>query len=290
MTNQLLTRPFYLGVVIFLFLGEGRSGAQVYSNDQGAREAIFVTKVIELDEFIHRFNNDSSSAIRGYYLSHHRSFDKSREDLIRSLFNYTTEKWDSVQLGQFVRRVTDPEHPEWLGFLRDNWYAEARCSFRYEAGTVDIPLVLKLQLNPDHSAEWVIAAVKPPSPLKEGPPVPEPTPQAGTKKHFIQPAANDTYFAELDRDFADKQHLSDIFDAKFFQRRYSAGFFQALVQDKLKFIAVRAIKYHYLQVQDWIFTVENFDRSTRNSGWLISSIRSVSSGQRSEYEKRLLEE
>jgi hypothetical protein len=290
MPKRLLSGSFHLALAASLVLGAPKTGAQVYSNDEGAREAIFVTKVVELDEFIHRFNNDSSSAIRAYYLSHRRSFDKSREALIRSLFNYTTQKWDSAQIDRFVRCVTDPEHPEWLGFLRDNWYAEARCSFRYQESVVDIPLVLKIQLNPDHTAEWVIAAVKPALQWKESPPVPEPAPQQSAKRHFIQPAANDTYFAELDKVLSDKRHLADILDTKFFHRHYSAAFFQALVDDKLKFIAVRAIKYHYLQVHDWIFTVENFDRSTRNSGWLISSIRPVNAGQRSEYEKKLLEE
>jgi hypothetical protein len=265
------------------------AGAQVYSNDMGVREANFVAKVVLLDEFIHRFNNDTSSEIRRYYLDHHRPFDKSRAQLIRSLFNYSTQSWDSLLVERFIRQATDPENPDLLGFLADRWYAEAKCRFLYNAVGMDIRLILRVRLNPDHSAEWVIVAVKPEFDLRPDSSA-LPALRPGKRRLFIQPTANDTYFAELERDFADKPRLGEIFDSTFMQRRYSESFYRALLNDKLKFIAVKELKYHYLQVRDWIFTVENFDRDTRNSGWLISSIRQVDPTQRSDYEKRLLEE
>jgi hypothetical protein len=263
--------------------------AQVYSNEGGALEANFVAKVVLLDEFIHRFNNDSSSEIRRYYLAHHRPFEKSRAQLIRSLFNYSTQNWDSVQVERFIRRATDPESPDLLGFLEDHWYAEAKCRFLYNSVATDISLILRVRLNPDHSAEWVIVSVKPESGLRQDSIVPPMFP-AEKKRMFIQPTANDTYFAELARDLADKGRLMDIFDKEFMQRRYSGGFYEGLLTDKLRFVAVKAIKYHYFQVHDWVFTVENFDRDTRNSGWLISSIRQLGTGQQADYERKLLEE
>jgi hypothetical protein len=263
--------------------------AQVYSNEGGMMEAKFLTRVVLLDEFIHRFNNDSSSEIRRYYVAHHWPFEKSRVQLIRSLFDYSTRDWDKGLVDRFIRRATNPESPYLLGFLDDHWYAEAKCRFLYKSEAMDISLIMRVRLNPDHSVEWVIAAVKPEFDLKQAPVIepifPEP------KKHmFIQPAANDTYFAELARDLADKGRLTDIFDKGFMQRRYSVGFYQCLVSGKLSFVAVKAIKYHYFQVHDWVFTVENFDRDTRNSGWLISGIRPLTTAQRTDYERKLLEE
>jgi hypothetical protein len=273
-----------------LLLCQLSAGAQVFSNDDGVREAIFATKVVQLDEFIHRFNNDPNSRIRQYYLSHHRAFDKSREQLIRSLFNYS-QAWDSLQMDHFVRRAIDPRRPDSLEFLQDRWYAEARCNFLYNAVTVEADLILRIQLNPDGTAQWVIAAVKPDFVLVQEPAAPVMVLSPAERKvRFIQPAANDTYFAELERDFADKRNLTAYFDARFFERRNAGSFYLALLKDRIKFLAVKKLTYHYLQVQDWIFTVDNFDRETRNSGWLISSIRAASKEERSDYEKRLLEE
>lgn len=277
--------------------------AQVFSNDAAVREANFVTKVVQLDEFIHRFNNDSNSEIRRYYLSHDRPWDKSREQLIRSLFNYTNRRWDTLQMDSFIRRATDPEQPDSIAFLRDQWYAEAICQFLYHQNIVKATLILKIQLNPDGSAQWVITAVKPwfnlpplqkppVSAVKRKPPLPTVVTISTVipKRRFIQPAANETYFAELDRDFADKRRLTDLFDKSFFERTQSAPFFQALLRNRIRFVAVAKLRYHYLQVHDWIFTVENFERATRNSGWLIASIRGANVEERSRYLKRLLGE
>lgn len=265
-------------------------------------------RVMQLDEFIHRFNNDSSSGIRRYYLAHHRRWNKSREQLIRSLFNYTTQNWDSLQLAHFIRRVTDPQQPDSLGFLQAHWYAEATCAFVYNAVPVEAQLILRIQSNPDGTAQWVIAAVKPGFAIGPEWGVPGasgrmgPLASTGGKgpasgdlpvrrtERFIQPAANETYFAELQRDFADKRRLTGLFDKRFFERRYSGGFYQALLSDRIRFVAVKKLRYHCLQVHDWIFTVENFERATRNSGWLITSIREASGEERSDYVRKLLQE
>ncbi|GGB03691.1 hypothetical protein [Puia dinghuensis] len=262
--------------------------AQVFSNDEGAREAVFVTKVMQLDEFIHRFNNDPNSTIRQYYLAHHRKWDKSRAELIRSLFDYSQD-WNAAQMDLFIRRATDAHRPDSLRFFQDKWYAEAICSFLYNNEPVEATLILRLRVNLDGTAQWMIAAVKPDFTifLESTAPV---VPLAERKLRFIQPAANDTYFAELDRDLADKRYLPAFFDEGFFRRRHSGRFYQALLNDRIRFVTVKKLRYHYLQVHDWIFTVDNYERDTRNSGWLISSIRPATRAARIDYEKRLLEE
>ena len=269
------------------------SKAQVFSNDDAVREANFVTRVVQLDEFIHRFNNDSSSEIRRYYLSHHRPWTKSREQMIRSLFNYGTQRWDSLQVDRFVRHVTDSVTPGYLDFWRSQWFAEARCIFEYRGVRVAASLILRVQFNPDGSAQWVITAVKPDFGLsvasKKAPPIPELI-RVSRKQRFIQPAANDTYFTELGRDFADKRGMSGLFDGRFLHQYRSGPFYQALLNDRLQFVAVKRIKYHFLQVDGWVFTVEHFERATRNSGWLITSIREVNGEEQLAYTKKLIGE
>jgi hypothetical protein len=278
-------------VLLLVLLCRRPAYAQVFSNDAAAREANFVTRVVQLDEFIHRFNNDTSSAIRRYYVAHHRPWNKSREQVIRSLFNYTSQRWDSVKVDRFIRRATDPAQPDSLGFMRDEWYADASCYFLYHEDTVKANLILTLQLNPNGTAQWVIAAVKPRFPLvvKNVPSIVTIS-NVAEKHRFIQPAANETYFAELERDFADKQRLADLFDKRFFEHRNATPFFEAVMRGQIKFIAVAKLQYHYLQVHDWVFTVENFERSSRNAGWLITSIRNVNAEERASYIKKLLGE
>jgi hypothetical protein len=264
-------------------------GQQVFSNDAARYEANFVARTALLDEFIHRFNNDHSSGIRRYYEEHHKPFNKSRAQMIRSLFNYTTEKWDSTMVERFIQRATEPDKPDLLGFLQGNWYAEAEGRFVYNSVEHSIRMILQIQVNPDLSSQWVILAVKPDFELPQGSGA-MPVAKHTTHSLYIHPTANETYFSELLRDFADKARLADIFDQDFLRRRHSLAFYQAILSDRLKFVTVRSLKYHYFQVHDWIFTVDNFERDTRNSGWLISSLLPADAGQRSLYEKKLLEQ
>lgn len=273
-------------VIVLLPLAFFSASAQIFENNEGSKEVLFLTKVIQLDEFVHRFNNDSASNIQRYYLAHNRPFNKERTALIRSLFN-GSQHWDSVLTEAFIRQVTDPSHPGRLSFFDDGWYAEADCRFLYRTSAVSVRLMLKFKVNTNHSAQWIILSAR--SPASLGPDSIF-SPERITPRKWIQPAANNTYFAELERDFSDRQNLSSFFDSSFFGRRQSYGFYQALSRGQLKFGSVKAIRYHFLQIPDWVFTVENFERETRNAGWLISSIHHLPEEQRPEYEKNLLEE
>jgi hypothetical protein len=200
--------------------------------------------------------------------------------------------------------------------MRGQWYAEAVCQFVYHEDPVLANLVLRIQLNSDGSAQWVIAGIKPhfklahagslkgvrpddlvPSggvqnakPRKAPLPVIVTISNLNPSRRFIQPAANETYFSELERDFANKRRLMDLFDPNFFEGPSSMPFYHAMLRGQIKFVAVKKLRYHYLQVHDWIFTVENFERATRNSGWLIASIRPASPEEQSNYVKKLLGE
>ena len=48
------------------------------------------------------------------------------------------------------------------------------------------------------------------------------------------------------------------------------------------------IKYHFLLSDKWIFTVENFNRESLNSGWLINDMQKVSSLDVEKYRNKLL--
>jgi hypothetical protein len=76
---------------------------QEYVNDDASREKHFVYEVKQIDEFFERFNDDSSSYIRKVYKIYHQQFKPDRTILIKSLFNYETQAWDSTLINDFVR-------------------------------------------------------------------------------------------------------------------------------------------------------------------------------------------
>ena len=275
-------------IVFSLSLFFCKVSGQVFVNDAGTREKHFVYEVKQIDEFFERFNNDSNAYIRKVYNTYHVKFKLDRNALIKSLFNYETQSWDSATINSFVDLVTNPDKPLRLDFYHGNWFAEANCTFQYNSSTIQIPIILRISTNEDGGAKWVIAAIKP-SALKQEAVVTEIITNKNKNK-FINPESHANNFIELQRVFEDKNNLANYVDANFFERKNSIAFYNALVKSKISFITVKDIRYHYLQIDEWIFTVEYFSRDALNSGWLINSMKRASGTDKELYRKKLLEE
>jgi hypothetical protein len=271
-----------------LFLVFNKLTGQVFVNNAGAREKHFIYEVKQIDEFFERFNDDSNSFIRKQYASHHIKYNLSREQLVKSLFNYEGRSWDTTLINQFVQTVVNVSKPSLLNFYGDGWYAEANCRFEYNGSVIGIPIILRIEADADKRAKWMIAAIKPNSIKQDAGVLPLANPV--DKSKFINPASHANSFIELGRAFEDKEHLSDYFDGSFFKRSNSIGFYNALLKNRIRFITVKDIRYHYVQVDRWIFTVENFQRKALNSGWLINQLKSVTESEKNLYIKKLLEE
>ena len=198
------------GWACLLFLAFDQVSAQVFENNAGAREKHFVYEVKQIDEFFERFNDDPNSFIRREYDSYHKKFNLSREQLVRSLFNYETHSWDSVQLDEFVGTVLNVNKPLLLDFYEKGWFAEATCKFEYNATVIEIPIILRIEADASKRSKWMIAAVKHNSIRQEV----QVTIVADTMKKtkFINPASHASGFIELARAFEDRAHLSDYFE------------------------------------------------------------------------------
>jgi len=276
------------GWACLLVLTVGQTSAQVFVNNAGAREKHFVYEVKQIDEFFERFNDDSSSFIRKEYESYHKKFNLSREQLIRSLFNYESHTWDSTVISDFLGGILHVNTPLLLDFYSNDWFAEANCKFEYAGAVIEIPVILRIEADARKRSKWMIAAIKHNSIKQE---VQVTLAADGAKKNkFINPASHASNFIELARAFEDKEHLSDYFEDGFFKRANAIGFYNALLKNQIRFIGVKDIKYHYLQVDGWIFTVENFQRKALNSGWLINQLKNVTEAEKKVYRKNLLEE
>lgn len=262
--------------------------AQAIVNDAGDREKHFIYEVKQIDEFYERFNDDSNSFVRKVYANYHIRYNLNRAKLIKSLFNYETKSWSADEIDRFVNTATNPKHPVKLDFYSNDWYAEALCKFQQNDGIIDVALILKIDTDSMKRSKWVIAGVRSGS-LKPNSAVSIRVPKNNERK-FINPASHANNFIELDKALGDKENLSDYFDDSFFKASCSAGFYEAIVNNRIKFLYVKDVTFHFLQIEKWIFTVEYFPREALNSGWLISSLKNVSPAEMEAYRIKLLGE
>lgn len=260
--------------------------AQVYTNDAGAREKHFIYEVKQIDEFFERFNDDKDSFIRKTYKSYNTPYTIKRADLVRTLFNYETHNWDTAVIDSFITFVTSKKNPLLLNFYGSGWYAEALCRFQYQGAEIEVPVILRIDAGKDNRSKWMVTAIR----SKEFPAtqVQQPAIAAADSTRFIQPASHGNNFIALGRAFEDREHLGYYFDKAFLTTSNAGGFYNALSLGRLKFLYVKRVTYHFLQIRDWIFTVQSFPRAALNSGWLINSLKKATDEEKQQYIKSLL--
>jgi hypothetical protein len=273
-------------IFILLSICQHRLFSQVYSNNDRAKEKHFTAEVKEIDEFFERFNDDPDSYIRAVYKHHHVQFNITRRRLIRSLFNYENQRWDSMTIRMFISDVTNKKKPVYLDFYGNDWYAELICRFDFHGSTILIPLIMKIETTQNKGSKWMIVAVGS-SNLKTKIVVTEMV-QSKIKTKCLSPTSHGTNFVSLKRAFADKDNLSGYFETLYYKRSHMQEFYNAVLTHEIEFQEVINIKYHFLLADKWIFTVENFPREAINSGWLINQIQRVSPLGMENYRNNLL--
>jgi hypothetical protein len=258
----------------------------VYSNNDGARDKHFIYEVKEIDEFFERFNDAPNSFLRGVYKARHIKFNIDRQRLIRSLFNDESTSLDSVMMNQFISEVTKKKKPIYLDFYGGNWYAELSCKFKYNASSIIIPIIMKIEMNRNKGSKWMIVAVGS-SALKSKIDLTEMA-QSKTKTNIISPTSHGTNFVSLKRAFEDRENLSGYFETIYYKRSHMLELYNAILNRDIEFLDVIKIKYHFLLANKWIFIVEDFPREALNSGWLINHMQRVSSFGMGDYRNKLL--
>ncbi len=277
-----------IAVTYILCFHSVRVTAQAIVNDAGEREKHFIYEVKQIDEFFERFNDDNNSFVRKVYAKYHIKYNLSRASLIKSLFNYETKSWNAEEIDRFVSTATNEHHPKKLDFYSSNWYAEAKCKFKQNENVIDITLILKIDTQSMKRSKWVIAGVKSNTLKTTYSSRVIALPKDPDK--FINPASHANNFIELDKALDDKMNLADYFDSTFFNRKNAMAFYDAILNSRIKFLYVKEIKYHFLQMEKWIFTVDYFPRDALNSGWLINTMQNVSIPEMENYRKNLLGE
>lgn len=278
-----------ISVAVVLLYSKSVCGQQTdfLSNDN------FAFKVKQIDEFIERFNNAQSTLIKDYVREHYSVDSLSRAALIISLFNQEDTTWDEAKVRAFVddvtqetsrretsRRETSPENSSsLLDFYDGGWYAELDCLGQYRGKTEHFTLVLSLEVLPQgRGSKWVINGVEADF-LGLG--------YDTDRSRTLNPASHDTDFMNLIVALQDTVNFRNYLSARA-QPSQLLLFLDELCEGHLVFKNVQEITYHFLQIDNWIFKVRDFNRNNANSGWLISELMQVTDAQKLQYQKKML--
>lgn len=243
-----------------------------------SEDLLFAFEVKQIDEFFERFNNQET-VITQYIRGTNPNASLTRTDLMKSLINRSDTTWNLSLINEFIQQVNRKEAPTYLHFLDPEWYAEIKCSIKYLNADQKVTLVMKIEQDANQSSKWVIEeAIANFLTL----------PQQTDKSVFLNPVSQGTDFLGLDKALSDKKNIRNFIRAGFKENQLSV-FLDHWKNGRIQLKQIDEISYHFLQIDGWIFKVKNYQRRTRNSGWLISSLYKANSEQKKEYKKEILQ-
>ena len=252
-------------------------------------EENFAWQVKHIDEFMDRFNNADYTPIRQYVKDQYAINDVSRADVLRSLFNLEKKDWNRQHIVRFLSEVSDSLPPPYLDFYDADWYAELRCQGTHDGQKVYFTLVLSIELDEKTGgSRWIINSV-------DADFLPKATPEGLVfavdetydVSKTLQPTSFGTDFMNLVDALRDTAHLESYVVSGAVDQPLTA-FLNQLYRRELSFRQVDHIVYHFLQVDGWVFQVQDFHRATTNSGWLINELLPTADAAKREYRKNIL--
>ncbi len=106
-------------------------------------------------------------------------------------------------------------------------------------------------------------------------------------RRALNPASYGNNFIDLSAALQDTANFRNYLNPR---RQHSQLllFFNELHEKHLVFKQINEITYHFLQLDNWIFKVRDFNRDTPNSGWLISELLRVNDRQKLQYQQKVL--
>jgi hypothetical protein len=251
--------------------------APVVSNKQA--ESNFAFEVKTIDEFIERFNNDQFTLIRQYLEANFPQKKFSRYDLVRTLFNYEEPLWDKELAAKFVGEVCDSTNEKFLDFYSDTWYAQAECLVKYKGVPKKVTITLQVFVSDrTGAAKWVICGAR--APFLDFSKRLDP-------KKFLNPISHATDFIGLKRAMEDKMFVRNYLTDRF-QESHLNKYLAAVTTGDIVFQQINSVTYHFLSLDNWLFTVKEYIRPGRNSGWLIQSLSQRTKAEKQDYLKNVL--
>jgi len=259
----------------------------------------FAFNVKSIDDFIERFDFYRGTDFERFFVKNYPLDTLTREKLLLSLFNYRNRNFQGNEdVISFIQDVTDSLHPKYIFFSDSSWYAELECRVKYNANPERLRLIMRVEINEEKAMKWSIVTASA-SFLGE-----DSTSDGNLSfamnnaymksrmkdesRYFLHPVSHALGFMNIDVLFSYRKNEFEkyIYDGP---RTKQLQKLVELVQgDKISFIDVKAVSYHFLQIDGWVAIVDYFNREEMNSGWLINTLFRATNDQKKIYLKQHL--
>lgn len=267
-------RKLILLVLVTILSLELAPGQGLYSPGQPKDDGRFAASTKQVNQFFRRFNAEESvEGDKRYYEGDPLYRDRElRGKFISILFDNETSSVDSETKKQFLNEILSENYPQYIHFHREDWFAEVSAIFTYKGKREDVTLFLKIQPE-GLGYEWVIDKVVF-DPFKDIFKKPE-----GDSKGFLHPLSHELGFMNLRKAFQDSD-TPEAYTPKEYSPDYLTLFLYEMKKGSIKFETINDVKFHFFQINNWYFELNQFNRPGFNTGWLIGNLVRLKPGDK----------
>jgi hypothetical protein len=257
-------------ISLFLFLISIILHAQSFGN---VHEVLYEYQVKGIGEFMARFNSDEHLK---FDMQLPDSISQRKKDIL-SVCNFeiaqTMPDFENV-VNKFIKTIEDNGLK--LQFSDSTWFASGEFDVQYKKKAVKLNLLLTPHEARPRRFCWALVDVggKDINQLADT-----------TKWVGISPTDNELDFIELAGKSKTQRANFPGFRKPGKDIDYLSAFVALVQAGGVTINHCDKITYYFLNVPNFIFTVENFVRESSNSGWLISSIIPINDNQKQSYLK-----
>jgi hypothetical protein len=260
----------WITVVILLFCHTAAAQKNQSIGQVVYDESLFYSEVKQVNQFFRRFNNEEN-AMGVRYADNAPEFRNNamRKPFLVSLFDRQAFSIPTEVRDAFLKEVTADDKPLYLDFYGDKWYAELTTKFLWNGEERTILLYLKLER--EHLGyKWVICNVE----VSEFDHLYRAVNEEERIGVFLHPMSHEIDFININKAFQDPDQIG-CYIGKNFKPNHLSLFIDAMRKQKVSYISVNHVKFHFLQFDGWWFEINYLNRSDVNSGWLITNMLKI---------------
>ncbi len=239
----------------------------------GEHPAIQEARVGLVDEFLKRFNRDTSHP---NISPQDTSYRKSNILYLIEPPHYI-ENRDSIynEAVRFVDAIIKDSVR--LNYCDSTWIARAKCKGLLDSKPVTFNVYLNVEHRKEDMYKWVISRV-------DGECF-DITPRDMTSNIMLYPDDHEIKFISLGR-MTDEQPFNVArFMSKEFEYDATSAFVYLVKSDKLKIEYVDELEFIFTRVPGYIFSIKYFERESSKLGWLINRFETISMEDKSKFLK-----
>jgi len=236
-------------------------------------EKFMYAETKQINQFFRRFNSEEDlEGKRLYDGDPHYRDQEFRSNYIQMLFDRENTKIAESTKEEFIDEVTTGSAPEFLDYYGGRWFAEVDTKFIYNGQSRTVVLFLELEKE-NLGIKWVINNVYfyPFTKIFYM--------DSSAMSKFLHPMSHEIDFMNLIKVFNEPETVEYYFDEDY-KPDFKTLFLYEVKKGTMKFETIEKVSFHFFQLNDWYFELQEFNRPGYNTGWLISNLSRIPEDQK----------